>query len=258
MGGRWSRLTTREGLKSNSVAHVTETDDGAIWIAYGEPFGLSRLTGPDTARRVEHFAASDGLPSDQVVFLGLDHQRRLWVGTDNGAAFRSDGSWTTYTQEDGLVANNCATNAFWADADGSVWIGTLSGLARFRPKPLAGPEIAPRILISTASLGKQPASLTGTTEVPYTAGDFVVTYSAVTFLNESRRHYRWRLVGLDDKWLESRLAGIRYPRSAARRVSPGGASSQRAGALECGAGHRQFPDRSHRGGLRPGSGCSAR
>jgi ligand-binding sensor domain-containing protein len=39
--------------------------------------------------------------------------------------------------EDGLIWNDTDGDAFWADADGSVWIGTSGGLAHYRP-PAAG------------------------------------------------------------------------------------------------------------------------
>ncbi len=35
--------------------------------------------------------------------------------------------------EDGLIWNDTDGEAFWADADGSVWIGTSGGLAHYRP-----------------------------------------------------------------------------------------------------------------------------
>ena len=33
-GGRWTRFTTRNGLKSDNVAHVVEDPDGSLWIGY--------------------------------------------------------------------------------------------------------------------------------------------------------------------------------------------------------------------------------
>jgi ligand-binding sensor domain-containing protein len=49
--GRWTRFTQADGLKSNAVTHVAETPDGAVWIGYREPIGLSRLTFPGGKRR---------------------------------------------------------------------------------------------------------------------------------------------------------------------------------------------------------------
>ena len=44
--------------------------------------------------------------------------------------------------EDGLIWDDTDGEAFWADADGSVWIGTSGGLAHYRP-PSGGWPRAP-------------------------------------------------------------------------------------------------------------------
>jgi len=44
--------------------------------------------------------------------------------------------------EDRLISNDCDGEAFCADSDGSVWIGTSDGLAHYRPR--SGPPGEPR------------------------------------------------------------------------------------------------------------------
>jgi ligand-binding sensor domain-containing protein len=77
--GNWVRFTTADGLKADSVTHITETNDGAIWVAYREPLGVSRLVFGPVGVEVSHFNKRDGLPSDAVVFVGPDARRRLWI-----------------------------------------------------------------------------------------------------------------------------------------------------------------------------------
>ncbi len=48
------------------------------------------------------------------------------------------GSWSDLSTENGLLWNDTDGEAFWADPDGGVWIGTSGGLAHYRP-PGAGP-----------------------------------------------------------------------------------------------------------------------
>ncbi len=90
-GVRWRRFTTSDGLKSNAVTHMAETGDGALWIAYRDPVGLSKLTFAQGKVQAEHVAGKAALPSDYVLFLGLDSGGRLWVGTDNGVAVKETG-----------------------------------------------------------------------------------------------------------------------------------------------------------------------
>ena len=50
------------------------------------------------------------------------------------------GSWRYLSTEDGLIWNDTDGEAFWADPDGSVWIGTSGGLAHYRPPSGGLPE----------------------------------------------------------------------------------------------------------------------
>lgn len=63
-------------------------------------------------------------------------------------AVLSGGSWRHLSTEDGLIWDDTDGEAFWADPDGSVWIGTSGGLAHYRPPrggssepPVADPVI---------------------------------------------------------------------------------------------------------------------
>ena len=79
-----------------------------------------------------------------TAFHGFDAFGNFWRGSTNGAIGSARNPWTTFTTEDGLVSNDCDGEAFWADSDGSVWLGTSGGLAHYRPGNGAppGPLIA--------------------------------------------------------------------------------------------------------------------
>jgi signal transduction histidine kinase/ligand-binding sensor domain-containing protein/CheY-like chemotaxis protein len=209
--GVWTRYTTKDGLRSNAVAHIARTDDGAVWVAYREQLGLSRLTFTSQGVHERQFTTRDGLPSDYSLFLGLDAGRRLWVGTDRGVAVRASGNWIIYNHDDGLVWDDCAANAFWAEPDGTIWIGTLKGLSRFRPKgPLQLPD-APLAVITSARLGSSDVNPAVVSRVPFRDRNLSVSFSGLSFLSESRMRFRYRLEGLDARWIETDQRTIEYP-----------------------------------------------
>src|SRR5205085_11013802 len=41
--GQWKRYLVEDGLKSNATYNVADASDGSIWVAYAEPFGVSRM-----------------------------------------------------------------------------------------------------------------------------------------------------------------------------------------------------------------------
>ncbi len=57
--------------------------------------------------------------------LCTDKQGVLWLATDGGLSQLKDGRVTNYTTAQGLATNTL--RALHCDADGSVWIGTVSG-----------------------------------------------------------------------------------------------------------------------------------
>ena len=209
--GKWVRFTTADGLKADSVTHIAETADGAIWVGYREPLGVSRLGFGPVGVEVSHFTKRDGLPSDYVLFLGLDAHRRLWTGTDNGVAVRSTAGWTVYTHEDGLVWDDCAANAFLAEPDGAVWIGTLKGLSRYRPSDRAAPRMAPPVVVTALRFGERPGDPEVHSEIPFRDHDFLVTFAGLSFLSEKNIRFRYWLEGLDDRWTETVQREARYP-----------------------------------------------
>ncbi len=209
--GLWTRFTAADGLMRDGITHVIQTDDGAIWVGYREPIGLSRLTFNGDRFTLKHFSIKDGLSSNYVIFLGLDSRRRLWVGTDNGVnVATSAGGWTHYTREDGLVWDDCAAGSFLAEADGTVWIGTLKGLSRFQENPRPIAPVPPEVAITSVRFGDQAAQPSVVSQVPFRDRDLFVGFAGLTFRHEKDVRFQYRLVGLDDHWISTGLREARY------------------------------------------------
>jgi ligand-binding sensor domain-containing protein/DNA-binding NarL/FixJ family response regulator len=208
--GKWTRITAADGLRGDELRTVLATDDGSIWVAYREPLGLSRVTFAANGLNIEHVTKGSGLPSDYVLFLGLDARRQMWVGTDNGVAAGAPGHWKIWTHEDGLLSDDCASNAFLADVDGTVWVGTLKGLSHFKAQEKTAPEEpAPAVITSVffAEHGRDPAAFA---IVPFADNDFRVSFAGPTFLSERNVRFRYRLAGLDVNWIEGTQRETRY------------------------------------------------
>ena len=214
--GKWTRFTKRDGLRHDSVTHIAETPDGAIWIAYRDSVGVSRLTFTQGKLRVENLTRAEGLSSDYVLFIGVDTRGWLWFGTDHGVDVLAKGLWRHFRRSDGLVWDDCAANGFYADPDGSVWIGTMKGLARFHPSDIVRPEVTPSVFLNSVQLGETPVrDYTGEISAPYNDRSLHVRFGAPTFLNERGVRFRYRLSGLEEKWTETDQRQARYPGLAA-------------------------------------------
>jgi ligand-binding sensor domain-containing protein/ActR/RegA family two-component response regulator len=209
----WKRFTAVDGLRPAPLLTVIEHSDGSIWVGYRDALGVSRLTLTADGAQVEHVTRQSGLPSDQALFLGLDSARRLWIGTDNGVATGSLGSWHTWTRDGGLTGD-CALNAFFSEPDGTIWIGTRQGLSRFMPPAHALPPAPAPAVITSVRFGERPRDPGGFAIVPSAANDFRVSFAGLTFFRNNVR-FRYRLSGVDRNWVEGSVPETRYANLAA-------------------------------------------
>ncbi len=128
------------------------------------------------ARRV-HLRSTAVLPGDAssvevTAFHGLDAFGRLWRGSANGVSVLDGGYWRRLSTEDGLIWNDTDGEAFWPDADGSVWIGTSGGLAHYRPPGggLAKPQTADPVITSLEVDQKSRTLRAGFSSLSYKSG----------------------------------------------------------------------------------------
>ena len=212
----WVRYTAADGLKSNRVARVTADADGSIWIGYQEALGITHLSvGPESVN-MQHYTAASGLRSDQSMFLGFDRRGWLWVGSDHGVDVFDHEQWRHFGRSDGLIWDDCNANAFLATGDGAVWIGTSRGLSRFAPQPVPPPSIPPQVVFTSVTVAGTPVEDTGELGVPWNQ-PLQVRFTALTFANESRVAFRYRLGGPGSSWQDTTQRELNFPALPARQ-----------------------------------------
>jgi signal transduction histidine kinase/ActR/RegA family two-component response regulator len=205
--GKWTRLTTKDGLRANELATLAPANDGSVWVGYRDMLGLSHLI-PDGAKwKLQNYSTTNGLRSDDSVFLGIDNAGSVWSGTDAGVDVFDGSSWRHYGQTDGLVWDDTDSHGFFADRDGSVWIGTSSGLSRFEQNSAAPPQ-PPVVAVTMARLGDRMLDMDGSTAA--TDSYLAVRFAAPSLLDTRERLYRYRLSNIDQQWVESTQNEARY------------------------------------------------
>lgn len=102
------------GTMSSEANVIAETEDGYIWI--GSYAGLTRYDGKEF-----EFIRDGGIAG--VTCMMTDSRGRLWIGTnDSGIARYENGSFTFFTEEDGLPVNSI--RSFAENEEGIVFVGT--------------------------------------------------------------------------------------------------------------------------------------
>jgi two-component sensor histidine kinase/ligand-binding sensor domain-containing protein len=116
-------LETAKGLPSQNVTGVSGNKAGTVWVASIDA-GVAEIRGGIVT-------PVGPLPSESVYAIHVDSMGDLWIGTDQGLAYLSDGQMRTLTVEDGLGSNSIVS--IEDNGEGTVWVGTYGGgLTEFR------------------------------------------------------------------------------------------------------------------------------
>jgi ligand-binding sensor domain-containing protein len=136
-GGMW--VVTRQGLFLWSDDHAVPVQrktpefsptlvcpgpDGSLWI--GTISGVFYL--PKKGRKAK-FMPDFG--SNPINAIYLDSHSALWVATERQGIYRRwNGSTEKMEKRDGLISSNLTS--IFEDREGSIWLGSIQGLGRFR------------------------------------------------------------------------------------------------------------------------------
>jgi len=213
-GKHWLHFTTKDGLRSDVVTEIVPVSGDEIWFRYDEAMGLGHLRLSGSTASVEHITTAQGLRTDAIYMIGLDHAGNVWTGGDSGVSvIDSQRHITNLTRADGLIWDDISAAAFWVEPDGSLLIGTSRGLAHYAPHKTDGAEAAQSVpvVITSARLGSQERLAEANPEAKYSERVFSAQFVPLTFREPQRYLCRYRLNGLESEFTETALRQVRYP-----------------------------------------------
>ena len=144
-GKRFTNLTQKDGLCSNEVWAVIESQEGLLWFATAKGLcsydGATFVNLPLPQEDVAEVSPKTGYPSrttETVSSLTQDSKGNFWIGTDASGAYRYDGkSFTSFLKFEGRLQadnryNNCITNII-EDRKGNIWFSSMThgGISRY-------------------------------------------------------------------------------------------------------------------------------
>ncbi|MHB8798303.1 MAG: ligand-binding sensor domain-containing diguanylate cyclase [Thermoanaerobaculia bacterium] len=139
----WDRQSF-PAMRTNVTQCLAEDVSGGIWFGTSRG-GVGRLK--DGV--VEVFGGESGLPSDNVTSVFRDRSGAVWIGTDRGVARWSDGRLEAFGEEQGFGPG--AVLAFVESADGTVWAGG-PGLREFREGRWSDSKVPPGVELPITAL----------------------------------------------------------------------------------------------------------
>jgi len=218
--GGWQLLDHRTGFRASAMRHAIRRRDGRMCVSFTDVDGLTCF-GWDGARAsgLVDISLADGLTSGRIYFLGEDREQRLWIGTGDGVDVVTASGVDHFDEVDGLAGNDAAARAFFEDGDGSLWLGSSTGVSHVLAQHYRGPPIAPRTTVLHSALGGSPvpAGVTAPLHVPHERNSVAASFAADSFLDPRRVEFQVRLSPLETEWSTTRLREARYP-----ALPPGG------------------------------------
>jgi ligand-binding sensor domain-containing protein/signal transduction histidine kinase len=167
--GRTSRITTREGLLSNSIFQVIGDGRGSLWMS--GPLGLS------AASITSLHAAADG-QSDSIAVLAYGSGDGLESTQING----------------GVQPSGCLAS------DGELWFPSVKGALHFKPGPPRTTYQAPARVESVLVDGKSVPVSSGVTIGPGRRR-IEIEFTACRLRAPERTVFRYKLENFDPHWI---------------------------------------------------------
>ena len=113
--------TKDDGLPSNTVSTIHQTQDGYLWI--GMDSAVARFDGSKfTVFNQDNSPIS---PHWSTTVMAEQNDGGLWIGLGYGLLLYKNGSFTRFTNQDGLWDDD--VRALHVGRSGKVWIGSMEG-----------------------------------------------------------------------------------------------------------------------------------
>ncbi|MGM0744130.1 MAG: sensor histidine kinase [Bacteroidota bacterium] len=217
LDGEFETITIADGLPSNGVIEIFIDHLGEKWFSTFN--GPARYRDGDVERLIR---------SNQVetifYFTVQDRENRYWIGTNRGLyLFRKDEfydsetelermlSYRTYTDSQGLIANELNAGGSLLASDGTIWLGTVEGMSRFFPDRIDNNSTAPGLEFESLSISGREVEPGREYRFTHDYNFLQATVTGLTFEAPDQIIYQHRLKGLNDEWTITRENEIRYP-----------------------------------------------
>jgi tRNA A-37 threonylcarbamoyl transferase component Bud32 len=208
--GSWRELTTKDGLLVNACWSLAALHNGDVWYGYYNTpaFAMVRPTA-DGRFNVRQFRAGDEIRDPESINFDVDQRGWLWRGGNQGLSVADPanaeaGRWLYLDQSDGLSGEGVNSGSYFADSDGSIWMGIdVSILHYLPPVDLLTPKSAPQVFLSSFSWENATSRIAeAIADLPH--GHNVVAHiGSLQFDRRNALRLRYRVLPEQSAWRES-------------------------------------------------------
>jgi hypothetical protein len=189
------------------ITTIRQDATGVLWVGtYGDG-----LIGYKNGRITALLNRLNGLTSNvcRALYCNGDF---LWVGTDKGLnkvnLARTGHPVIKYTTSDGLASD--IINSIYVE-NNKVFAGTPEGITWFDEGKIFNQSRCDLLFTDMAIGGKTYYPDEGPVHIPHAQNNLQFNYVGISFKSNGDIRYRYRLLGLDSNWTETRETSLTYP-----------------------------------------------
>ena len=193
---------TRNRLYSNTGYDIEQLNDTIIVYGAGALNFINKKSGS-----VRLLTNEDGLPSNNVSRLRMDHEGFLWIITTSGLCRYNpkNNRITSYGKKDGIILAEQAATADFACKNGSLVFGGSNAVVMFQPTVFFNTAPPPDVAITdfrlldafypVDSLLNRPII-----KLAHNQNTFSIYFSSLSYMQRDKLTYYYQMEGIDKAW----------------------------------------------------------
>ena len=206
----WLWLAAFKGLYSYHPDRVEvrkhEAFDLTIWdldldqngnLVFGtNGMGLYRYDGTEFT----NISTSDGLGNDFVWQVLGASNGDLWVGHTNGLDRIQGDQFSHFDKNDGMAENEGSSATCIEDKNGGLWFGSAQGLTYYHASLVPKERPLPKVHLEKILANDVERPIIQGASFPRTRNTLSFHYAGLSFGDEDRIQFSYRLDGLENEW----------------------------------------------------------
>lgn len=218
----WSNI--QEGINtfsSNKLISLCEDPsqpDKYLWIG-NDGGGLYQLDKGNA--KITEYTTADGLPNNVIYSIQPDAHNNLWLSTNNGICLFNPSTKTcsNFNKSHGLEGLEFNRYQFSRSNSGEIYLGGVGFSIHFNPQDFYRATPSAKIVINGLKVGNKEVSLldeegkkdplihkaidfTTKLVLDHDESMFSLRFNLLDFTNPSSNHYRYKLAGLNNNWID--------------------------------------------------------
>ncbi|MBO9204576.1 MULTISPECIES: sensor histidine kinase [Niastella] len=192
---------------SGRISALNKDSNQVLWVATAG----DGLVAWKNGRLIKHLTRNDGLSSNICRRLFYENGK-LWVGTEKGLnkvrVLLPGYPIEKYTTSDGLSSDLinavCVSNK-------KVFVGTPEGVTFFDEEKIASQSRCDLRVIDITIGNETYHPADAPVLIPHAKNNIQFNYVGISYKSGGDIRYRYRLLGLDSTWHDTRETGLNYP-----------------------------------------------